>query len=177
MRVPNELAQVRLEILARREASEDARRARNHQPAKGDAVVVWRCDREHRGGRPKVAEAWRLPDGRILVVTRIPWIASDQLTLRPWLREHLLGAGINEPTLAGILADDRLLSRWLDDLDEWAAGKPASGPRWLKGSPPTWVATVISPDADPAITPWVRCKDHPEHAEPLRRADIFAAFR
>lgn len=140
-------------------------------------MVVWRCTEKHRGGRPKLAEAYMLTPTSVLVVSQIAWLPSDQLTLRPWDREHHLGAGLEAGSLARILVDDKMLSDWLDRLDEWQAGLPSTGPRWLRGANPVQIVTQVCVHEDPPVTPWVRCKDHPREADFLRRADIFAAFR
>lgn len=165
---------MRADIIARRQAREQAARELDALPEQGQ-MVVWRCTLAHRRGQPKVAEAYRLDPHRVLVVSRIDWLPSDQLTLRPWEREHLLGAGFTEAVMER--TDDPMLSDYLDRLDEWAAGLPVTGPRWLRGMNPRTVLTVVEADREPVITPWVRCKQHPESPEPLRRADIIAAFR
>lgn len=174
MRTPEELAAVRATVAARRQAHERAVRELDALPEQGQ-MVVWRCTQRHRRGQPKVAQAWRVDARSVLIASRIEWLPSDQLTLRPWEREHLLGRGFTDTAMER--TDDRMLASYLDRLDEWAAGLPVTGPRWLRGMNPRTVLTVVEADREPVITPWLRCKDHPDQAEALRRADIFAAFR
>lgn len=136
-------------------------------------VTVW-CSHDHGKGRSrKLAEAAYL-DPEFLVVSRIEWLPSDQLNLRPWERESLLGAGWNPHNDT----DDDLLSRWLDHLDEWEQGQPARGERWLKDQPPHMISTILTPGREPAYSPWVRCPDHPrEETHVLSIAELMTAVR
>lgn len=147
--------------------------------APGDYIkVMVRCDQAHSGGRvPKLAEVHATRRG-LLFASKIAWLPRDQLVLQPWLRQHLEGAGMAEATYLTCMQDDDALADLLDRHDEWARGLPASGPRWLISTPPHLTLAVVRPGAAAsAIGLWVRCKDHPEHAEALDSASLFAATR
>lgn len=134
---------------------------------------VW-CQENHRGGsRRRLAQALHLGRGQVLFVSRIEWLPSDLLNLRPWEREAYIGPRWN-PHFDD---DDDLLSRWLDQLDAWEQGVPATGPRWLGGSPPHTIRVLISPGSDPVYTPWVRCLDHPDNAEIVSLSTLLNALR
>lgn len=135
-------------------------------------VTVWCSEQHGRGRSRKLAEAAYLPPG-FLVVSRIEWLASDQLNLRPWMREALLGSAWN----LRHDTDDELLSHWLDHLDEWEQGLPATGDRWLKDAPTHVIATVLTPGRPAVYSPWVRCPDHPQEAHLLTIADLMEAIR
>lgn len=120
---------------------------------------------------PKLAETYEVDGRSVLAVTKIAWLPSDLLNLRPWSREHLLGAGLSSNM------DDRMLSRWLDQLDEWEAGRPPDGRRWLQKQEATVIATLIGTESEPAITAWCRCKVHPNDVVAIDRHDAWASVR
>jgi hypothetical protein len=70
-----------------------------------------------------------------IFASRIAWVASDQLKLRPWEREQYLGTALDDVTFDRIMSDDKALSDWLVYLDEWEQGKDANGERWLVDMP------------------------------------------
>lgn len=180
LRDPAELARVRGEIAARRDLvvrAEAQRQALNEAVQAGATIqrAVWRCSEPHRGGAiPRLAEAYRVGD-EILVITKIAWLPSDVLNLRPWGREHLLGAGA--PNESGLADDDRPLSRWLDNLDLWGQGVEPTGPRWLVRQDPTVILTLTTPEREPVVTAWTRCKDHPAGMRAIDRHAAWDAFR
>lgn len=144
----------------------------------GWATTVYRCDEPHVGNRrPKIAEVINSGTG-LLFISKIPWMASDQLTLRPWMREHLLGAGLDETSLQLCLSDDGYLADWLDHLDEWEAGQPRRGERWLVKAPPTFVVERV--EVGPPLGSlglWLRCPRHPDAYEQLDPIQVIADTR
>lgn len=177
MRSTRELRDTRDLIAARQRLAAEAERVQTQlllEVDEGREVRrgIWRCDQAHaRRGAPKLAETYAVNERTVLVVTKIAWLPSDQLNLRPWAREHLLGAGSSS------MDDDRTLSRWLDQLDAWEAGRPSDGPRWLQRQDPTVIVTLIGVNAEPTITAWCRCKDHPEAVESIDRHAAWDSMR
>lgn len=173
MRSVEELAEVRALAHRRLDHRAEVARARDLITPGTLKISVW-CSQQHgRGRSKKLAEAAFL-DPEFLFVSRIDWLPSDQLNLRPWEREALLGSGWNHQ----LDEDDALLSQWLDHLDEWGAGLPARGARWLQKAPPRGIEVVLVPGVEPAYSPWVRCPDHPhEETTLLTVADLMAAAR
>ncbi len=137
-----------------------------------------RCDLPHkRGGWPKLAEISETAAG-FLLISRIAWLPSDQLKLRPWLREHLEGAGLDQVTYDLAMTDDVFLSDMLRRHDAWADALESTGHRWLRSTPPHEIVALVEPDrARQAIGLWVRCKDHPGCPESLSGKDLFEAAR
>lgn len=134
--------------------------------------VVVRCDKEHRrGGHPKLGEIHQATRGRALVVSRIAWLPGDQSRLPPWEREAYLGTAAPQPL------DDQLLADWLLHLDDWEGGTLPIGERWLKKMPTFELVSLIAPNVDPLITPWVRCAEHRDDARPLTRKEVFERLR
>lgn len=136
-------------------------------------TITVRCDQTHqRGRRPKLAEA-AIVDGHLLFVSKIDWMPSDELTLRPWQRDSLEGPAMSDEVLATAMVDDEFLKDMIDRHDQWAAGIPATGERWLQRVP-RFVLTTALPLSEinqpPATGLWVRCPDHasePENCDPL----------
>lgn len=184
MRAVEELAAERELILRRRElAAEVAEVRAGWDPLVNDAcrLATWTCDQRHRGGRsgPKMGEAVRLIDGRVFFASRIKWRPGDLARLPPWERESHLGVALDGLVLERLLDSDRQLSDWLDRLDEWELGREPAGERAVKGLLPQGVATISAPNdtVEPAITPWMRCQQHPGESFSLTRAELFAATR
>lgn len=149
----------------------DEARARLTPGSPGATVY---CGEPHRGGRTKkLAEAyWLNPE--LLFVSHIDWLPSDELNLRPWTREQLLGSGWN----SHLDHDDVMLSEWLDHLDSWSGGVAASGERWLKRPEgPHRIAVVLKPGSDPVYSTWVRCPDHPGDARIVGVTELMATIR
>ena len=139
--------------------------------------AIWRCDLPHSGGSPKLAEAI-LVGRRALFASRIAWLPSDMLTLRPWQRDRLLGA-TRDASGSGISADDAVLQRFVDDLNDWMVGREPTGERWLVRAPAFEVFTVLMPD-DEGVGPigtWVRCKNHPQDQQQISKEHVFGALR
>lgn len=151
-------------------ALQDSLRAR--PPAR---LAVWRCDETHsRSARRKLAEAAAI-DGGVLFVSRINWLLSDHLTLRPWAREALLLSMADAPSS---LEDDDRLEDYLRHLDDWGAGHVPQGESWLRGAPACLIIEFYGPDELPGErAAWIRCPDHPEGATRLTRAELFRATR
>jgi len=133
-----------------------------------------RCNESHKGGRrPKLAEA-AIVEGHLLFTSKIDWMPSDELTLRPWHRESLEGYALDGVTLDAVMTDDDFLSAMIDQNDEWEAGVLPKGDRWLQKAPSFTVLTAVPLSeigAPPAVGLWVRCRDHaaePERCNPLR---------
>ncbi len=140
--------------------------------AQGDVGgCLVRC--EH-GDRTKLGVLYVLPDA-LLFVSRIPWLPSDQLTLPPWGRD----AYLSDPHIEDM--SDEMLSDWLDRLDEWTAGKPADGPRWLASAPEWRIRDDLTIAAGPSgwlPDLWVRCSSrHPGQAEAVDRRLLMEAAR
>lgn len=134
---------------------------------------IWRCDQPHtRRGAPKLGETIEVDGAVVLAVTKIAWLPSDQLNLRPWSREHLLGV-----EGSALKMGDQELSRWLDYLDEWEAGRQASGPRPVRAQDTSVIATLVGMDAEPVIGAWWRCKDHPDSLGTIERRAAWASMR
>jgi len=161
---------------ARRAQREFLKRTQVHTPL---AAVVARCDQPHSGGRvPKLAEAIQVPEVGFLFVSRISWIPSDELTLRPWMREHLEGAGMDSASFDRCLNDDVFLSDMLHRHDAWAGGLVRTGERWLARGEQHEIVALIEGDPDAqALGLWTRCKAHPKHAENIPAAQFFHATR
>ena len=124
-----------------------------------EPVITRRCQLPHKRGRPKLAQVFAGNFG-VLFVSRIEWLPSDQLNLRPWqLREDLIDCA----DLPDSVADDR--RRTLLQFDH----VESDGPRWLQHTAPFWVHDDLAIQAPSEIRPqlWVRCQDHPEAAAPL----------
>lgn len=145
----------------------------------GGTGTVWRCLGAHAGGRRRLGTAVPLPGGGALFRSWIGWLPSDELNLRPWDRDVLLGAGLT-PTL---LDDVDLFGDYLTHLERWSAGALPGGPRWLRKGRPAGaatgatVATVVLP-GDPeggVVGCWVRCGDHPDGARLLSTGEVLAA--
>lgn len=133
-------------------------------------VVDIRCD---KGDRTLLARVYVLPEGA-LFTSRIAWLPSDQLTLRPWERELQLAW----PSLAD--PDDDALDDFLTRLDKQTAGLPAKGGRWLVDGGGRVVGDVLTEPAGPSgWLPglWTRCRRHPEAAESHDRTALLAATR
>lgn len=160
------------EVAARRAAwlADDTLRSAPHR------VVTVRCDLAgHPGGMPKMAEMILTRHGTFFV-SRIPWAASDELTLRPWEREHLLGAGMDEATMQTLMDDDERLRHYLRRLDEWSAGKQPNGPRWLQDRSPHGVVEVIDLPYDAGrLGLWLRCPRHLDAYEEADPLDLIAS--
>ncbi|MGI8701033.1 MAG: hypothetical protein ACR2JU_07480 [Nocardioidaceae bacterium] len=129
----------------------------------------------HAGSAPKMAEVAATSHG-VLFVCRLPWAASDQLTLRPWEREQMLGAGLDGRSLEMCLSDDDFLMDWLARLDSWSAGHQPDGPRWLRKAPPQQIREVVDlPSADGMAGLWTRCPRHLNDFKALSPDDVLAA--
>lgn len=185
MTTAEDLVVVREQITRRRKHATEvelclaALKALHDSKASGsyNALVI-RCDQQHqRHGRPKLAEAYRTELG-VLFVSKIRWLPGDQLTLRPWLRQHLEGAGMDDATYQLAMVDDDLLRRSTEHNDAWARGLSSTGPRWLHKAPPTTILAMVRPDPRvQELDLWVRCVDHPAQAEALDPIGIIAATR
>jgi hypothetical protein len=140
--------------------------------------VVVRCDQPHKGSRPKLAEAV-VVQHQLLFVSRINWMPSDQLTLRPWARDHLEGAGMSDGAFELAMTDDRFLRRLLADNDAWQAGVKPSGERWLVKADPHWIqaAVPLDPGAGTSLGLWTRCSRHPDAVAELTCEALVGALR
>lgn len=139
------------------------------------SVTQWCNEKGHRAGqRQKLAEIHALPFG-MLFVSRISWMVSDQLNLRPWAyRQRLID-------LEPLCGSDDMLMKEVADLDQKAAGVLPGPlrPRWLVDVPPSFIhddLMIVAPDViRPAL--WVRCPDHPADAHALDRSRLVAQTR
>jgi hypothetical protein len=140
----------------------------------GGTKAVWRCTQPHggRASRRQLGEALPLVGGGALFRSRIRWMPSDDLNLRPWVRDHLLGAGLTPE----VLTDATLVSGYLDHLDQWTAGVLPHGERWLRKGPDSVIATVVLPGDPPdgVIGCWLRCDGHPDGARLLSTGEVLA---
>jgi hypothetical protein len=138
--------------------------------------AVIRCDQPHRKkGWPKLAQAVDTGRGWFFV-SRIQWLPGDELNLRPWERQYLEGPGMDEPTFELAMSDDAFLGDLLLHHDQWAEGIQEPGERWLRKAPDKWLVLPVIPDLSLDIFGlWVRCKDHPEHAEAIEPSQILTA--
>lgn len=171
-RTPEELAEVRRQAHARL-AHAEVVAAAQRRLAPDTPCATFYCEEPHPGGRTRKLGEAALLGPEILFVSRIQWLPSDLLNLRPWEREQLLGSGWND----GLDSNDRRLSDWLDRLDEWEKGVTPTGPRALMGKGPHGIAVVLTPGMEPVLTPWVRCPDHPTRARVVTVSELMAAWR
>lgn len=141
-------------------------------------IVSLYCQHPHRGsGRgPKLAEA-AIVDGHLMFVSRIDWLPSDELNLRPWTREYLEGQGLVDPAMNGLLADDEKLLAWSRANEEWSQGRESGGDRWIARTGPTVICVAVRLGEQTPLGLWVRCARHPESAEALDPVELVAATR
>lgn len=178
MRSKTELQAVRDLIAARQRLAAEVERVQSQlltdvSRGRTQRRGIWRCDQPHsRRGAPKLGETIEVDGARVLAVTKIAWLPSDLLNLTPWSREHLLGVEGSAQKMG-----DHELSRWIDYLDEWEAGRRPSGLRWLGAQDTSVIATLIGVDAEPVIGAWWRCKDHPASVGTIERRAAWASVR
>ncbi len=126
---------------------------------------------------PKLAEVKVTIHG-IFFTSRIAWLPSDELTLPPWSREHLLGPGLDDTSYQMCMEDDDYLRDVMHQHDGWSQGVEASGERWLRSTGPSFIVELVEfPEPMGARGLWVRCKVHPRHAKQLASKDLIAATR
>ncbi len=109
-------------------------------------------------------------ESRMLFSSRIRWLPSDQLNLRPWHRRELLAD-------AGWMAED-VLTDWIQRLDEHGRGLSAEGGRWLTKTPDIYIRELLTSSGDagrPEL--WIRCADHPHSAELHDRIQLIGKVR
>lgn len=171
-KTPRDLAAVRAELAERRARTalvNGTFEAAFKRLQSGDQVrrADIRCD----CGK-QLARVYATAEGA-LFTSKIEWLASDQLTLTPWARDAHLAA--TDPALPG-----DALSEWLEQLDGWSDGLPATGPRWLNSATDVYVRDVLTlPTGPSGWMPglWVRCRRHPKAAYAVDRDDMLAATR
>lgn len=171
IREPSELEDTRRLIASRRARQAEVRRrheAFDSRLRQGRYSELFELEERcllggHDRGRPKIYRV-ALTDFGLLYQAEIPWVPSDQLTLRPWLRQDLLGTAIGEAHYASLMSDDEALSDWLDHLDGWAEGHESTGPRWLAKGGPHVVLEVLdlTDHQEGALELWARCPKHPD---------------
>lgn len=142
----------------------------------GVRACVWRCAEQHaRKGNPKLGQAVRVSNGGTLFLSRIPWLPSDELTLRPWERDFYTGEGV----LPEWLGDEALLTDWLRSVDQWSSGSPSLSERWMRKRKAWAIRTVVMPSDPPSgvVGCWLRCPEHPASPRLLTTSEVFAATR
>ncbi|MGG5753186.1 hypothetical protein ACQ3I4_11255 [Zafaria sp. Z1313] len=170
-----DLMTTRRHMRIRRDARELAIANRDVFTGATGPVVIARCEHHPGGKSPKLAEA-TIHRGIFYFASRIAWRPDDVVQPRPWMTEHYLGAGAQE-AWDRAMTDDAFLRRHMDQLQQ---PDLPSGERWIAGTGPHWVryALPMSDFADiEALGLWVRCKDHPQHAEQLDALAIVEALR